>query len=127
MNETYKTLTHSEKQHYCAVTSACRDVFGVDPILLQRKTRRARIAWPRQICMCVLMEMYDWKSKEAAGVFYGMNHATALHARTLVYDRMEVSHRDKEQVTKVMTKTVWYITKLRSSGVRLPSAVAPSS
>jgi len=124
MNEHYNLLIQTHKRQYCAVMSAVRDVFEIDPLLLQRKTRLAHIVWPRQLCMTIFHEAFGWTQVSAAGVFRGMDHGTAIHARASVYSRIETCAKDKVQAKLLIDKTLRYMTKLKKTKVFTGSLTA---
>ena len=62
-------------------------VRGIDPEELKRKTRKQEIREARQIAM--YFALLEGHSQSKAAGYFGLDHATAIHARKVVAEHME--------------------------------------
>ena len=65
---------------------------------LTGKRRPERIAFPRQIAMCLARKLTDCSLSIIGEAFGGRDHGTVLHACRVIKDRMEVDARVREVV-----------------------------
>jgi chromosomal replication initiator protein len=74
--------------------------YGVSQTELLANTRRAHVAWPRQVAMYLSRELAGASLHELGEQFGGRTHTTILHACKRVADRVEV---DKQAGLDVQT------------------------
>lgn len=65
---------------------------GVSPMEILGRRRVPAVAQARQISMMLAGDLLDWSSVQVGAAFQ-RDHGTVLHARTAVFDQMEVDLR----------------------------------
>jgi len=81
-----------------AVQKLVAHYFEIDANELRADTRRAEIAWPRQVAMWLCRETLGMTLMATGEAFGGRNHATVIHAGKVVRDRVGRNAEDRHAV-----------------------------
>jgi chromosomal replication initiator protein len=81
-------------------TAACAQ-FGLTPQELRSSTRRARVAWPRQMAMYLARELSGESLPAIGKHFGGRDHTTVLHAWRRAGERVSSDPVSREDVEKL--------------------------
>jgi chromosomal replication initiator protein len=77
--------------------------FKLSPAELRSVSRKASVAWPRQLAIHVSRELTDASLQRIGEAFGGRNHATVLHACKRVQDRTTVNKEDAAELQALLS------------------------
>lgn len=80
----------SEPDPVDVVSRIIFEVFGINHITLLKKTRKPEICFPRQVHMS--LTVLSGLSLAKSGGVFGKDHATALHAKKVVFDTLDTKY-----------------------------------
>jgi chromosomal replication initiator protein len=87
------------------IQAAVAQAFNLTVLDLRSESRKASVAWPRQLAIHLARELTDSSLQKIGEAFGGRNHATVLHACKRVQDRITLNKEDSAEL-ELLLKTL---------------------
>lgn len=91
--------THADRVLF--IQDVVRRIYELPPNAMTSRCREPYMAWPRQVAMALSRELTPLGTTAIGALFGGREHATVLHASTVVREQTEVDPKRRQEVEQI--------------------------